>query len=88
MTKITKIVIKLQVKTIEELFKVYALKFIRFFYPSKLMFLTYTPGDWCKPGVYRDGMIITKVKQVAPAALITGGIAPRFEVYGKPERIF
>ena len=62
-------------------------RLVMFFTPSKFMFLTHTPGDWCKPGTVheKDGnyWVVTKWKQERPTALYDGRSATCFEIRGK-----
>lgn len=48
-----------------------------------LLFMTHTPHAY-QPGKLHDGNIITRLVQVAPTALVNGGRAPCWEVYGRP----
>jgi len=48
-----------------------------------LLFLTHTPHAY-QPGKLHDGNVITRLVQVAPTALVNGGRAPCWEVYGRP----
>ena len=48
-----------------------------------LLFLTHTPHAY-QPNNLHDGKIITRLVQVAPTALVNGGRAPCWEVYGRP----
>jgi hypothetical protein len=47
------------------------------------LFLTHTPHAF-QPGKLHDGNVITRLVQVAPTALVNGGRAPCWEVYGRP----
>lgn len=48
-----------------------------------LLFLTHTPHAY-QPGKLHEGNVITRLVQVAPTALVNGGRAPCWEVYGRP----
>ena len=48
---------------------------------DELLFLTHTPHAY-QLGTVRDGLVVTRIVQVAPTALVTGGAAPCWEVYG------
>ena len=48
-----------------------------------LLFLTHTPHAF-QPGKLHDGKNITRLVRVAPTALVNGGCAPCWEVYGRP----
>jgi len=50
---------------------------------GKLLFLTHTPHAY-QPGKLHDGNVITRLVQVGPTALVDGGRAPCWEVYGRP----
>lgn len=54
---------------------------------DKMLFLTHTPNAF-QAGNVHDGNVITRLVQVGPTALINGGRAPCWEVYGKPEKVF
>ena len=51
-----------------------------------LLFLTHTPHAY-QPGKLHEGNVITRLVQVAPTALVNGGRAPCWEVYGRPNKI-
>ena len=48
-----------------------------------LLFLTHPPHAY-RRGKLHDGSVITRLVQVAPTALVNGGRAPCWEVYGRP----
>ena len=48
---------------------------------DKSLFLTHTPHAF-QVGSIRDGYRITSLERVAPTALVTGGVAPCWQVYG------
>ena len=48
---------------------------------DKSLFLTHTPHDF-QVGSIRDGYRITSLERVAPTALVTGVVAPCWQVYG------
>jgi hypothetical protein len=50
---------------------------------DQLMFLTHTPQAY-QPGKVHNGNVVTRLVQVAPTALVDGGLAPCWKVYGKP----
>ena len=52
---------------------------------DQLMFFTHTPQAY-QPGEVHNGNVITRIVQVAPTALVDGGRAPCWEVYGRPQR--
>ena len=47
-----------------------------------LLFLTHTPHAF-KPGDIHDGNVITRLERTTPTALIGGGCAPCWKVYGR-----
>lgn len=52
---------------------------------DELLFMTHTPHAF-KPGDIRDGNVITRIERTTPTALVCGGSAPCWKVYGKPNR--
>jgi hypothetical protein len=52
---------------------------------DQLMFRTYTPQAY-QPGKVNDGYVITRLVQIGATALVDGGRAPCWEVYGRPQR--
>jgi hypothetical protein len=51
---------------------------------DSLLFRTHTPNAY-QPGTLHEGRLITRRVQVNPTALINGGFAPCWEVYGNAE---
>ena len=63
--------------------------FVRDQEKEKFLFLTHTPGDWCKPGTVQEveghKFVVTRWERQIPTALICGGSAPCYEIRGKKE---
>lgn len=58
-----------------------------------LLFLTHTPGDHTEPGhewvhpTLGTTFVVTQMRPTSPTALIDGGIAPCWKVFGRPRAL-